>query len=136
MSVGWEVYDVGTVGNDDSSNATVIVGIVLGILGALVLGAGLALVVMMHLRKKKIGEETSDTSVPQSRTVLPLVLSLFAFAHIPSSAGHFLCPSLQQTSRTVYQRCSRTPAQAPPAIFRRRAITDVVSQADSFKNAD
>lgn len=57
MSVGWDVYDVGTVGTDESNNTTVIVGIVLGIVGALVVGALLALVVMFHLRKKKIGEE-------------------------------------------------------------------------------
>lgn len=57
MSVGWDVYDVGTVGNHDSNNAKVIVGISLGILGALVVGAALALVVMIHLKKKKIGEE-------------------------------------------------------------------------------
>lgn len=88
MSVGWEVYDVGTVGNDTSNNAMVIVGIVLGILGALVVGAGLALVVMMHLRKKKIGQEPL-TRFPPNRE--QLILSLFAFLHIPSSAGHFLC---------------------------------------------
>lgn len=52
-----EVHDVGTVVNDDSSNKTVIAGIVLGIIAALVVGAGLALIVMMHLRKKKRGEK-------------------------------------------------------------------------------
>ncbi|KAI3369994.1 hypothetical protein L3Q82_024796 [Scortum barcoo] len=51
--VNGEVHDVGTVANDDSDNSKVIVGIVLGIIAALVVGAGLALIVMMHLRKKK-----------------------------------------------------------------------------------
>lgn len=57
MSVSQEVYDVGTVVNDESNNTTVIVGIVLGIIAALVVGAGLALIVMIHLRKKKRGEK-------------------------------------------------------------------------------
>uniref|UniRef100_H3C1Z8 receptor protein-tyrosine kinase n=1 Tax=Tetraodon nigroviridis TaxID=99883 RepID=H3C1Z8_TETNG len=70
VSVGWEVYDVGTVGNDDSNNTKVIVGIVLGILAALVAGAVLAFAVMIHLKKKKIGEELL----------------------IPSSAGPFFVP--------------------------------------------
>lgn len=58
MSVNGEVYDVGTVVNDESNYTTVIVGIVLGIIAALVAGAGLALIVMIHLRKKKRGEKT------------------------------------------------------------------------------
>ncbi|KAM7006557.1 macrophage-stimulating protein receptor-like [Tautogolabrus adspersus] len=53
VSVNGDVYDVGTVVNHDTNQATVIAGIVLGILAALVAGAGLALVVMMHLKKKK-----------------------------------------------------------------------------------
>ena len=53
-----EVYEVGTVVNNESSNTTVIVGILLGIVAALVLGASLALIVMIHLRKKNRGEET------------------------------------------------------------------------------
>lgn len=52
-----EVYDVGTVGNDESNYTTVIAGIVLGIIAALLVGAGLALIVMIHLRKKKRGEK-------------------------------------------------------------------------------
>lgn len=52
-----KVYDVGTVANDDSNNNKVIAGIVLGIIAALVVGAGLALIVMIHLRKKKRGEK-------------------------------------------------------------------------------
>lgn len=51
-----EVYDVGTVLFDDSFNQNAIVGIVLGIIAALVVGAALALIVMIHLRKKKRGE--------------------------------------------------------------------------------
>lgn len=52
-----EDYDVGTVVYNKTSHSTVIVGIVLGILAALVVGAGLALVVMKHLRDKKRGEK-------------------------------------------------------------------------------
>ncbi|KAA8593364.1 macrophage-stimulating protein receptor [Etheostoma spectabile] len=55
VSVNGEVHDVGTVVNNHSNNNTVIVGIVLGIIAALVVGAGLALLVMIHLRKKKKG---------------------------------------------------------------------------------
>lgn len=51
-----EVYDVGTVLFDDSFNKNAIAGIVLGIIAALVVGAALALIVMIHLRKKKRGE--------------------------------------------------------------------------------
>lgn len=60
-----EVTDVGTVVNDDGNFTTVIVGIALGIIAALVAGAGLALIVMIHLRRKKRGEKTQlflDTS--------------------------------------------------------------------------
>ncbi|XP_018542200.1 macrophage-stimulating protein receptor isoform X1 [Lates calcarifer] len=49
--VNGEEFDVGTVVYYD--NKTAIAGIVLGIIAALVLGATLALVVMIHLRKKK-----------------------------------------------------------------------------------
>lgn len=52
-----DVYDVGTVIPNDYNYYTVIVGIVLGILAALVAGAGLALIVMIHLKKKKRGEK-------------------------------------------------------------------------------
>ena len=52
-----EVTEVGKVVNYDTNNATMILGIVLGIIAALVLGAGLALLVMIHLRKKKRGEK-------------------------------------------------------------------------------
>lgn len=56
-----EIHNVGTVVNDDNNNNTVIAGIVLGIIAALVVGAGLALIVMIHLRKKKRGEKCLDT---------------------------------------------------------------------------
>lgn len=56
MSIGGDVYDVGTVGIADS-NATVSIAVItLSIVGALVLGAVLALAVMFHVRKKKKGE--------------------------------------------------------------------------------
>lgn len=50
-----EEYDVGTVVPEKTNHATVIAGIILGILAALVAGAGLALIVMRHLRKKQRG---------------------------------------------------------------------------------
>lgn len=49
-----EIYDVGRVAYSSSSNLSI--GIVLGILAALALGAALAFAVMTHLRKKKKGE--------------------------------------------------------------------------------
>lgn len=52
-----EVYNVGIVGYDETNYTTVIVGIVLGIIAALVAGAGLALIAMIYLRKKKTGEK-------------------------------------------------------------------------------
>ncbi|XP_070694579.1 macrophage-stimulating protein receptor-like [Pempheris klunzingeri] len=67
VSVNGDIYDVGIVANDDSNNNTVIAGIVLGILAALVLGAGLALIVMMHLRKKKRAIIESRLSTMLSR---------------------------------------------------------------------
>lgn len=91
MSVGWDVYDVGTVGNDDSNNTTVIVGIVLGILGALVVGASLALVVMNHLRKKKIGEELLIRlkPFPQSRVAHIIIVCFYVHSEL---SGSFLVP--------------------------------------------
>ncbi|XP_008284398.1 macrophage-stimulating protein receptor-like isoform X2 [Stegastes partitus] len=67
VSVNREVYDVGTVAYDDSNN-TVIAGIVLGIIAALVVGAGLALLVMIHLRKKKRANIESRLSTMLSRS--------------------------------------------------------------------
>ncbi|XP_041813694.1 macrophage-stimulating protein receptor-like isoform X2 [Chelmon rostratus] len=65
--VNGEVYNVGTVVNDDSNNNTVIAGIVLGIIAALVVGAGLALIVMIHLRKKKRANIENRLSTMLSR---------------------------------------------------------------------
>uniref|UniRef100_A0A3P8SVI1 Macrophage-stimulating protein receptor n=1 Tax=Amphiprion percula TaxID=161767 RepID=A0A3P8SVI1_AMPPE len=67
VSVNREVYNVGTVVYDDSSN-TVIAGIVLGIIAALVVGAGLALLVMIHLRKKKRANIENRLSTMLSRS--------------------------------------------------------------------
>ncbi|XP_038128909.1 macrophage-stimulating protein receptor-like [Cyprinodon tularosa] len=53
VSVNGEDYDVGTVVSTKTNNDTVIAGIVLGIIAALVVGAGLALFVMRHLRNKE-----------------------------------------------------------------------------------
>lgn len=67
MSIGGDVYDVGTVGVDDS-NATVSIAVItLSIVGALVLGAVMALAVMFHVRKKKKGE-----NVPMQPRTCPL----------------------------------------------------------------
>lgn len=57
MFVNHDVYDMGTVLFDDSFNNNAIAGIVLGIIAALVVGAALALIVMINLRKKKRGEK-------------------------------------------------------------------------------
>lgn len=48
-----EVYDVGRVAYSSSNRP---VGIVLGILAALAVGAALAFAIMTHLRKRKKGE--------------------------------------------------------------------------------
>lgn len=56
MYIGGEVYDVGTVGIDDSNTTVSIAVITLSIVGALVLGAVMASAVMFHIRKKKKGE--------------------------------------------------------------------------------
>ncbi|XP_042363182.1 macrophage-stimulating protein receptor-like isoform X2 [Plectropomus leopardus] len=67
VSVNGEIYDVGTVVNDDNNNSTIIAGIVLGIIAALVVGAGLALMVMIHLRKKKRANIENRLSTMLSR---------------------------------------------------------------------
>lgn len=71
MFVNGEVYNVGTVLLDDGDNSTVIAGVVLGIIAALVIGAGLALIVMIHLRNKKRAniENRLSTMLSQSRIV-------------------------------------------------------------------
>lgn len=61
-----EVYNVGTVGKYETNNTSTIVGIILGIVSALVIGAGLALVAMMYFRKKKQGEEIRGEKRHQS----------------------------------------------------------------------
>ncbi|XP_029948186.1 macrophage-stimulating protein receptor-like [Salarias fasciatus] len=68
VRVNGEVHDVGTVVYRESNNDTVIAGIVLGLIAALVVGAGLALVVMMHLRKKKRANIESRLSTRLSRS--------------------------------------------------------------------
>ncbi|XP_059185829.1 macrophage-stimulating protein receptor-like isoform X2 [Centropristis striata] len=65
--VNGKVHKVGTVVNYDSNNNTVIAGIVLGIIAALVVGAGLALIVMIHLRKKKRANIENRLSTMLSR---------------------------------------------------------------------
>ncbi|XP_029007683.1 macrophage-stimulating protein receptor-like [Betta splendens] len=67
VSVNGKVYDVGTVVRSGHNNA-VLVGIVLGIVGALVLGAALALLIMKHLRKKKRANVENRLSATLSRT--------------------------------------------------------------------
>ncbi|XP_034440841.1 macrophage-stimulating protein receptor-like isoform X1 [Hippoglossus hippoglossus] len=64
--VNGEAYDVGTVVYDD--NNTVIAGIVLGIIGALVVGAGLALIGMIHVKKKKRAQIENRLSTMLSRS--------------------------------------------------------------------
>ncbi|XP_049431579.1 macrophage-stimulating protein receptor-like [Epinephelus fuscoguttatus] len=68
VSVNGEIYDVGRVVNDDNNNSTMIAGILLGIIAALVLGAGLALMVMIHLRKKKRANIENRLSTMLSRS--------------------------------------------------------------------
>ncbi|KAG7494482.1 macrophage-stimulating protein receptor-like isoform X1 [Solea senegalensis] len=65
--VNGETYDVGTVLYHN--NDTVIAGIVLGIIAALVVGAGLALIGMIHVKKKKRAtiESRLSTRLSQSR---------------------------------------------------------------------
>ncbi|XP_074501349.1 macrophage-stimulating protein receptor-like [Sebastes fasciatus] len=68
VSVNGEVYSVGRVVNDDNNNTMVIVGIFLGIFAALAAGAGLALIVMIHLRKKKRANIEGRLSTRLSRS--------------------------------------------------------------------
>lgn len=53
-----EVYDVGTVLNENNSNA--ISNLAWGVIGAVLIGLMIALVVIFHLKKKKKGEEKSS----------------------------------------------------------------------------
>uniref|UniRef100_A0A8C6UA29 receptor protein-tyrosine kinase n=1 Tax=Neogobius melanostomus TaxID=47308 RepID=A0A8C6UA29_9GOBI len=67
--VNGEAFDVGTVLISEGNNSTVIAGVVLGIVAALAMGAGLALAVMIHLRKKKRAkfENRLSTMISRSR---------------------------------------------------------------------
>ncbi|XP_061779596.1 macrophage-stimulating protein receptor-like [Nerophis lumbriciformis] len=53
VSVNGDLHDVGTVLYEDVNNDLIIAGIVLGVIFASVAGAGIALIVMNHLKKKK-----------------------------------------------------------------------------------
>uniref|UniRef100_A0A3Q3PZZ5 Macrophage-stimulating protein receptor n=1 Tax=Monopterus albus TaxID=43700 RepID=A0A3Q3PZZ5_MONAL len=55
VSVNSEVYDVGMVVYDKHTHHSVIAGIAVGILAALLLGAGLAFIVMVHIKRKMRG---------------------------------------------------------------------------------
>lgn len=66
--VNGEVTNVGTVLIKEGNDSTVIAGVVLGILAALVLGAGLALAVMIHLKKKKQANIENRLSTLLSRS--------------------------------------------------------------------
>ncbi|XP_054883479.1 macrophage-stimulating protein receptor-like [Poeciliopsis prolifica] len=68
VSVNGKDLYVGTVVYDKTNHSTVIAGIVLGIITALVVGAGLALFVMRYLRKKERAMiDRSLSMVPQNR---------------------------------------------------------------------
>ncbi|XP_020789740.2 macrophage-stimulating protein receptor isoform X2 [Boleophthalmus pectinirostris] len=67
--VNGEVHNVGTVLINKRDKSTMIAGVVLGIIAALVIGAGLALAVMIHLKKKKRAniENRLSTMISRSR---------------------------------------------------------------------
>lgn len=94
ITVNGQVHDVGTV---ILVSNHYVVGIVLGILGALVAGAVLAYVTMKHLRKKKTGEETES-------------ISLFRFLkkclhlHHYLNSLHLLTDSLVESRLSHYSR--------------------------------
>ncbi|XP_037347072.2 macrophage-stimulating protein receptor-like isoform X1 [Pungitius pungitius] len=67
VRVNGEVHAVGTVVNDNGNNNTVIAGIVVGVIAASALGAAVALVVMIHLRKKKRANVENRLSTMLSR---------------------------------------------------------------------
>nr|XP_040060403.1 macrophage-stimulating protein receptor-like isoform X1 [Gasterosteus aculeatus aculeatus] len=68
VSVNGRAHAVGKVVHDDgSNNNTVIAGIVMGIIAASALGAGVALGVMIHLRKKKRANIENRLSTMLSR---------------------------------------------------------------------
>lgn len=122
--MGWDVYDVGTVETDNSSDTTVTVGIVLGILGALVVGAGLALVVMIHLRKKRIGEELLIRLKVFPEFRVPRIIIVCFYAHSELS-GSFLVPVLSAnienrlSTMRSHTRLSSTADFSPRGDYRR-----------------
>ena len=159
MYVNGEVTDVGTVVNDDGNFTTVIVGIALGIIAALVAGAGLALIVMIHLRRKKRGEKTQlflDTSLSSRvrwavQTGVPNVCPFCSIVYLLLtqpwvspltllSTVNLCCwvvfiyhmYPFKPTSRIVYQQCFRGIAWAAPPISPRQATTDEVRRQSSI----
>lgn len=122
--MGWDVYDVGTVGTDESNNTTVIVGIVLGIVGALVVGALLALVVMFHLRKKKIGEELLIHLKPFCESKVAHIITVCFYAHSELSGSFLvLVPSANIENRLStmlsHTRSSTAADFSPTGDYRR-----------------
>lgn len=129
-----EVYNVGTVVNDETNNTTTIVGIILGIVAALVVGASLALAVMVYLRKKKTGEETRGKKTTQK----------VADVNIPSLRGRFvyffffffiLSAEIEnRLSTMLYQhRTSSTADFSPTGDYRRgQSLTNLVKLNRSF----
>lgn len=130
MFVNGEVYNVGIVVNDRTNNTTTIVGIILGILAALVVGASLALVVMVYLRKKKTGEETGGGKKSKScrcehmffKRTVRLFFSIFS-AEIEN-----------RLSTMLYQhRTSSTADFSPTGDYRRgQSLTNPVKINRSF----
>lgn len=133
MFVNGEVYNVGTVVNDETNNTTTIVGIILGIVAALVLGATLALAVMVYLRKKKTGEETrGEKNNPKScrcehtffKGTVPL---LFLFFILSEEIENRLSTML------YHHRTSSTADFSPTGDYRRgQSLTNLVKLNRSF----
>ncbi|XP_024126636.1 macrophage-stimulating protein receptor isoform X1 [Oryzias melastigma] len=90
VTVNGIVFDVGTVHYDKSSNLVVVVSIILGIVAALVLGAGLALLVMTRLRKKKRDNKKNDPST--------ILRSRFSSHHDSIPTGDYRHDLSNQTS--------------------------------------
>lgn len=115
MSIGGEVYDVGTVAEGDGSHTTVIAGIVLGILAALVAGAALALIVMRYLRKKKSGEETMRRE-KKKKKAWPL-----SFARVQTAVFLFPSANIENRLSTMlsHTRSWATADISPTGDYRR-----------------
>lgn len=130
MFVNGEVYNVGTVVNDETNNTTTIVGIILGIVAALVVGASLALAVMVYLRKKKTGEETRGKNNAKScrcehnffKGTVRLLFSFFFFSYC------------QLKSRIAYQPCCTSTVPAALLISPRLETTGEVSHSQIWLN--